>query len=170
MACLANRRDGQPQAARGAIDALLANYTDRLAAVGGDTARLAAESKLVDGLLSADQWEDFLKQKVGASDDGKSAWRAALAAYLGSEQPTLEVPMDAVGVVVVQGAIVDGDQPPGIAGGETIARLLKQARDEDSIKALVLRVDSPGGASMRRSAFAARSSWCARPASRWWCR
>ena len=53
--------------------------------------------------------------------------------------------MDAVGVVVVQGAIVDGDQPPGIAGGETIARLLKQARDEDSIKALVLRVDSPGG-------------------------
>ena len=129
----------------GAIDALLANYTDRLAAVGGDTARLAAESKLVDGLLSADQWEDFLKQKVGASDDGKSARRAALAAYLGSEQPTLEVPMDAVGVVVVQGAIVDGDQPPGIAGGETIARLLKQARDEDSIKALVLRVDSPGG-------------------------
>ncbi|MCB1899785.1 signal peptide peptidase SppA [Cognatazoarcus halotolerans] len=129
----------------GAIDELLANYTERLAAVGGDTARLAAESKLVDGLMSPDQWEDFLMEKVGTSDDGKEARRASLGAYLISEQPALEVPRDAVGVVVVQGAIVDGDQPPGIAGGETIARLLKQAREEDSIKALVLRVDSPGG-------------------------
>ena len=58
-------------------------------------------------------------------------------------------PDERVGVVVAQGAIVDGDQPAGVVGGDTAALLIRQARENDAIKALVLRVDSPGG-----SAFA----------------
>ena len=50
-----------------------------------------------------------------------------------------------VGVIVAQGDILDGDQPPGSIGGDTVARLIRQARTDKDIKAVVLRVDSPGG-------------------------
>ena len=51
----------------------------------------------------------------------------------------------AVGVVIASGEILDGKQPPGIVGGESTAQLLRQARLDDDIRAVVLRVDSPGG-------------------------
>jgi len=50
-----------------------------------------------------------------------------------------------IGVIVAAGDILDGDQPPGMIGGETVARLIRQARTDKDVKALVLRVDSPGG-------------------------
>lgn len=52
---------------------------------------------------------------------------------------------DKIGVVVAQGAIVDGEQPPGSVGGDSVAALIRQAREDDAVKAVVLRVDSPGG-------------------------
>jgi len=53
-----------------------------------------------------------------------------------------------VGVIVAAGEILDGDQPPGTVGGESTARLIRSARLDKDVKALVLRVDSPGGASL----------------------
>jgi protease IV len=50
-----------------------------------------------------------------------------------------------VGIVVAAGEILDGRQPPGKIGGESTAELLRQARNDKSVKAVVLRVDSPGG-------------------------
>jgi protease-4 len=50
-----------------------------------------------------------------------------------------------IGVVVASGEILDGDQPPGTVGGESTARLIRDAREDESVKAIVLRVDSPGG-------------------------
>jgi protease-4 len=55
-----------------------------------------------------------------------------------------------IAVVVLSGEILDGEQPPGTVGGDSTARLIRQAAADDSVKGLVLRVDSPGG-----SAFAA---------------
>src|SRR5690606_1660095 len=60
---------------------------------------------------------------------------------------------DAVGVIYVSGEIVDGEAPLGVAGGDTIARLIRQAMDEKSIKALVVRVDSPGGSATAAEAI-----------------
>ena len=57
-------------------------------------------------------------------------------------------PGDAVGIVYVVGDIVDGNAPPGTAGGDTIARLIDRALADDDIKALVVRIDSPGGSVM----------------------
>ena len=50
-----------------------------------------------------------------------------------------------VGVLVASGEIVDGDAPRGTVGGDSLAALVEKAADDDSIKALVLRIDSPGG-------------------------
>jgi protease-4 len=50
-----------------------------------------------------------------------------------------------VGIVVASGMILDGHQPPGTIGGESTADLLRQARYDKTVKAVVLRVDSPGG-------------------------
>ena len=57
-----------------------------------------------------------------------------------------------VGVVVASGEILDGEQPPGTVGSDSLARLLRDALHDDSIKAVVLRIDSPGG-----SVYASRS-------------
>jgi protease-4 len=57
----------------------------------------------------------------------------------------LQIEGDRVGVVVAAGEILDGEQPPGTIGSESAVRLLRQARYDDSIKAVVLRIDSPGG-------------------------
>ncbi len=52
---------------------------------------------------------------------------------------------NAVGVIVASGTILDGSQPSGSVGGDSTAALLRQAREDDAIKAVVLRIDSPGG-------------------------
>ncbi|MFX7942101.1 signal peptide peptidase SppA, partial [Acinetobacter baumannii] len=54
-----------------------------------------------------------------------------------------------VGIVVAEGEIVDGDAGPGRVGGDSLARLIRKAREDEALKAIVLRVNSPGG-----SAFA----------------
>jgi protease-4 len=61
-------------------------------------------------------------------------------------------------VVVAQGAIVDGEQPPGSVGGDSVAALIRQAREDDAVKAVVLRVDSPGAAPPPPRSSAASSS------------
>ena len=63
-----------------------------------------------------------------------------------TEEPDTE---DAIGVIVASGSILDGSQPPGTVGGDSTARTIRGATEDDDVKALVLRVDSPGG-----SAFA----------------
>ncbi|HEY5623980.1 MAG TPA: signal peptide peptidase SppA [Gammaproteobacteria bacterium] len=125
-----------------------------LRAAGGDTARMALESGLVDELLPRDVIEERIRTIVnGASDDEDSDDFARIghAAYLSAiRAPKLgEAGGDRVGVLVASGMILDGAQPPGTIGGDSTAELVRRANDDDDIKALVLRVDSPGG-----SAFA----------------
>ena len=69
--------------------------------------------------------------------------------YLTSMAPKLQYNNDDIVIVVASGAIMDGSQPRGTVGGDTVAALLRQARNDEKVKAVVLRVDSPGG-----SAFA----------------
>ncbi len=128
------------------LDSLVDHYPARLAAVAGDAARLAVDAGLVDRLLTADQWQALLIERFGRLDDEEARPRqTSLGVYLADRQGALELSHDKVAVVAVQGAIVDGEQPPGLAGGETVAKLLRQVREDDTVKALVLRVDSPGG-------------------------
>jgi len=128
------------------LDAVVNDYPQRLAAVAGDAARLALEAGLVDGLLTPDQWREMQKKRFGRLDGERDEpRRTTLSAYLAGIRDGIELPQDKIAVVAVQGTIVDGEQPPGVAGGETVARMLARVRQDDAVKALVLRVDSPGG-------------------------
>ncbi|MCB1896209.1 MAG: signal peptide peptidase SppA [Zoogloeaceae bacterium] len=127
------------------LDALVDDYPARLAAANGDAAQLALQSGLVDGLLTPDQWRALQISRFGRLDDGKSPRRTALGAYLAGVRAQLVPAPARIAVVTVQGAIVDGDSPIGVAGGETVAAMLARVRDDDAYKGLVLRIDSPGG-------------------------
>jgi protease-4 len=127
----------------GSITELIDELPQRFAAVGGDSAKLALEEKLVDGLKTRDELRAMMIDKGEPDPKHKSFRQIGLAQYLGT-LPAKEG--DAVGVVVAAGEMLDGDQPQGlVVGGRSTAELIRRAREDDSIKAVVLRVRSPGG-------------------------
>ena len=72
--------------------------------------------------------------------------------------------------MVASGEILDGHQPPGTIGGESTAELLRQARYDKAVKAVVLRVDSPGGSMFASEQILREVQACARPANPSWSR
>jgi len=128
-----------------AIDAL----PEGVIAAGGDLAGLALQQDLVDGLKTEEEVLDLMAERGVADDDSEHGFReVSLQAYLGHLDRGLtavdERPQ--VAVVVAEGEIVSGVQPPGRIGGESTAQVLRDARDDEAVKAVVLRVNSPGGA------------------------
>jgi protease-4 len=127
------------------------DFVALLRAAGGDTARLAADYGLVDELLTPDQVRERIRAIVGSSASGDDFPAITHHDYLKALRLT-ELQFDGrskVAVVVAAGTILDGVQPPGAIGGDSTAQLIRDAAADEHVKALVLRVDSPGG-----SAFA----------------
>jgi protease-4 len=134
------------------FDAYINRYPELLAGAGGDSARLALTSGLVDGLKTSNEVEQELIGLVGKSEDGSTFNRIELDEYLGAIGPRPRVSgtgRDQVGVIFARGMILDGVQPAGRIGGDSLAGLIRSARTNPSIRALVLRLDTNGG-----SAFA----------------
>ncbi|MEH0713569.1 signal peptide peptidase SppA [Vibrio owensii] len=135
------------------IDAKVLNPTmDELLAemksVDGDLAQLAVKMGLVDELATRQDVRKLFAKEFGS--DGKDSYNAiGYYDYLATMRPNLAPSENDIAVVVASGTIMDGQQPRGTVGGDTVASLLRQARNDDKVKAVVLRVDSPGG-----SAFA----------------
>jgi protease-4 len=131
-----------------ALNSYANGYAAAVARAGGDTAQVALQAHLVTALRSGDQVEQRMIELVG-SDAERHGFRAvSLDDYLKvvAAGTHLRRHKDgAIGVVIASGEILDGDQPPGTVGGESTAALLRRARDDEDIKAVVLRVDSPGG-------------------------
>ncbi len=115
-----------------------------LRSASGDTAKAAQAAGLVDKLGDDIAFGKHVADLAGEADDGGPGDFAAipLHAYMRKHPAATD---GKVGVVTVAGEIVDGDASPGTAGGTTIANLIRDALADDDIKALVLRVDSPGG-------------------------
>ncbi len=130
----------------GAIESYVSELTDRLRRSNGNLARVALDAGLVDELRTRDQYLTRMRALVGEDADGRSFKQVGFRDYV-APMRTLSIAQrgDAVGVVVAKGDILDGDHPPGTIGGDTLARLLGNARRNDAIKAVVLRVDSGGG-------------------------
>jgi len=113
----------------------------------GDLAKVALERKLVTEIKSRQEVEERLKSLVGTDEEqhtyqGISHWdylRAIRAAR------ALDIDGKRLGVVVASGEILDGEHPPGTIGSQSAVALLRKARFDDDIKAVVLRIDSPGG-------------------------
>jgi protease-4 len=116
-------------------------------AAGGDLAKYAVQRKLVDGLKTEEQIEDLMIER-GEADDSDAGFRSiglnGYLAHLDTQLPVLSDEGD-VAVVVAQGEILQGEQAPGLIGGESMSAQLREVRDDDQIKAVVLRVNSPGG-------------------------
>ena len=132
----------------GALNGFVADEPAALAAVSGDAAKLALQRGLVTALKSRRQMADDLKVLVGEDEDTHSFNSIGMNQYLASvrSKHVLKSKADSkVGIVVASGEILDGHQPPGTIGGESTANLLRQARYDHAVKAVVLRVDSPGG-------------------------
>ncbi|OEZ01102.1 MULTISPECIES: signal peptide peptidase SppA [Stenotrophomonas] len=119
-----------------------------IAAAGGDLAKFALQQKLVDGLKTREEVEDLLADRGVADEDADGGFRSVnLDGYL-AQLDMRGSPVDSrpqVAVVVASGEIAGGDLPAGRVGGESTSALLREARDDDNVKAVVLRVDSPGG-------------------------
>lgn len=113
-----------------------------LTKTGGDTAKYALENKLVDALASSAEIEKTLTKEFGWSKTDKN-YRAI--SYYDYALKTPADTGDSIGVVFANGAIMDGEETQGNVGGDTTAAQIRDARLDPKVKAIVLRVNSPGG-------------------------
>ena len=144
------------------ITSYVANSVPSLLAAKGDAAKVALDAKLVTGLKSSIEVERRMIDLVGAdtprkskkkaegveSDAGESFNSTSLEDYLRivqAEKKARGAGKPKIGVVVASGEILDGSQPPGTVGGDSTAELIRGAWRDDDVKAILLRVDSPGG-------------------------
>ncbi|RQW63717.1 signal peptide peptidase SppA [Vibrio viridaestus] len=124
-------------------------FLTKLKAVNGNIAQLSLDMGLVDQLVTRPQARQLLAKTFGS--DGKDGFEGvSFYDYMGTTQKGT-FSGNQIAVVVADGAIMDGDQPRGTVGGDSTAALLRDALNDPRIKAVVLRVDSPGG-----SAFASQ--------------
>ncbi|EDQ2285555.1 signal peptide peptidase SppA [Salmonella enterica subsp. arizonae] len=115
---------------------------DGLTSVGGDTAKYALDHKLVDALLSSADVEKALTKQFGWSKTENNYRAISYYDY------SLKTPADnggTIAVIFANGAIMDGEETPGNVGGDTTASQIRDARLDPKVKAIVLRVNSPGG-------------------------
>ena len=141
---IASARQLEPSVVQSLIDAGSSFYPQQ-----------ALENKLVDRLAYRDEIVADLKRATGQTGRQESFKQVALPAYIrqlkladaGSE----EVPANAgssegrVAIIYAEGPIVDGEGQIGEVGGETFAREIRRLRNDSNVKAIVLRVNSPGG-------------------------
>ena len=141
-------------AARKLEPGALQAYADELAglieAEKGNAARAAVTAGLVDRLMSRPEVDAYLAEFVGddeADDGGFNAidFRAYARATRIEQRLQEGRERDNVAVIVASGEIVDGEAAPGVVGGDSLAAEIRRARLDDSVTAVVLQIDSPGG-------------------------
>ncbi|RPH25938.1 signal peptide peptidase SppA [Buttiauxella warmboldiae] len=133
----ANRQIAAQQAFPGAQGLL-----DNLQKLGGDTAKYALDNKLVDELASSATVNKALVQQFGWNKENKDFSYTSMYDYV-LKKP--DDKGDAIAVIIANGAIMDGEETPGQVGGDTTAMQIREARLDAKVKAIVLRVNSPGG-------------------------
>lgn len=121
-------------------------YDELLTEQQGNGNELALSQGLIDGLLSVPDWRKRMAELT--TTDGDSYRQIDFRRYLALTRPPIPVvnpTTNKVAVVTASGTILNGHQPPGDIGSRTAVEMIRQAKTDTSVKALVLRVDSPGG-------------------------
>lgn len=128
------------------IEAYANEFAAEVRANRGDLAAVALERGLVTGLKTRREVEEQLKALVGEDEDRHTYNHVLHRDYVAAQRALQPIKKkDRVGVVVLAGEILDGDHAPGTIGSDSAARLLRKALDDERVKAVVLRIDSPGG-------------------------
>ncbi|QJE01385.1 signal peptide peptidase SppA [Massilia forsythiae] len=129
--------------APGALAAGIEQLPQLMAAANGNAAKVALDARLIDGVKTRDEVRAMMVKR-GAWDEANKTFRqVGLDDYVGRHQPKMTG--DAVAVVVAAGDITDGTGGPGMVGAQTTSNLIRTAREDKQVKAIVLRVNSPGG-------------------------
>lgn len=141
-----NWQDGVARARpKAQLAGFIAQPQQQIAAAGGDLAQAALRAGLVDKLGDRIAFGKRVAQIAGADEDkGEGAFKHTKLANWIAANPA-PTGGDAIGVITVAGEIVDGEAMPGTAGGNTISKLILKGLAQKNLKALVVRVDSPGG-------------------------
>ncbi|ALO45016.1 signal peptide peptidase SppA [Pseudohongiella spirulinae] len=128
------------------LQAYADNFAELLESAGGNMARAAFEQGLIDNIASVNSFRRSVAAVAGADNGSFNQihYLDYLLATNGSPVPAV----DQVGVIVVQGTIMPGEQAPGMAGADSLVTLIRRAQADADIKAVVLRVDSPGGSAL----------------------
>jgi protease-4 len=124
---------------------------ERIAEARGDAAQVALKAGLVTGLKTRQEVEAEIIKAVG-EDEQTGSFRSVThdqyVRIVHAQKKLIPDGTPRVGVIVASGDILDGEQPPGTIGGDSLSRLIREARMDDDVRAVVLRVDSPGGSVM----------------------
>ncbi len=141
----------------GAIEDFVVNMVQYVRETNGDIAIAARNFGLVDQLLSRNEMRDLMISYVGEDDEKVDTFNAVgMHEYL-SRKRFLSggtVRDENIAIIIAAGDITFGDQSPGSIGADSTAKLLRRARENDSVHAVVLRVDSPGGSAFAASVIA----------------
>jgi protease-4 len=131
-----------------AIAKYVASLAKSVPAAGGNAAQVALQAKLITGIKTRQEVEKRLIELVGEDETSGSFRSVPESDYVRVAHAEKKMHADGkarVGIIVASGEILDGEQPPGTIGGDSTARLIRQARLDKDVKAVVLRVNSPGG-------------------------
>ncbi|WP_421131593.1 signal peptide peptidase SppA [Alteromonas sp. A079] len=129
------------------LDGLLSKFE----AAGGDFAQYALQNNWVDALKTREEVRAELVALVGDDKNQLGVNITKFNTYLkvvNPPMPVVDTDMDKVAIVVAKGTILNGNQKAGNVGGDSTARLLRKARLDDDVKAVVLQIDSPGGSTL----------------------
>lgn len=147
------RVEGLRGLSKGSINDYANNLGKKLLKHQGNAAKLALDTGLIDKLSSRQEVMARLILLSGLADNGgyQHIDSSDYLKYIKqqSKPSGSKISMNQVALIVAKGVISEGDQPDGLIGSESLSKLLRQAREDDKIKAAVIRIDSPGG-----SAFA----------------
>jgi protease-4 len=127
------------------FDQFVLHYRDALKAAAGDASKATQTAGLIDQFSSREQWRARIKERLGDTRSGKDFRSIDANTYLAAVRSARDTEPNHIAVLVAQGSIVDGEQPPGNTGSDTLAKLIREAREDAQVKAIVLRIDSPGG-------------------------
>lgn len=141
------------EAARGLEAGSLQSYADDfpalLAGANGDPGRVARDAGLVDALTGRGAWRNMMEERFGRDADENRIRSSNFLDYVEAHPPEPAGRGDVIAVINAVGTIVEGEGDGGVIGGDMHANLIRRARLDDDVKAIVLRIDSGGG-----SAFA----------------
>jgi protease-4 len=134
----------------GTIDKYASTMHVAMRAHDGDTAKVAEVFGLIDVIASRTEIYEYLNEIIPGSDGEFNS--IGMDSYLANTRNLSEhltAGQDQIAVVIASGTIMDGQQPEGSIGGDTLAEIFQNLKDNENVKAIVLRIDSGGG-----SAFA----------------
>ncbi|UDG80847.1 Protease 4 [Candidatus Hartigia pinicola] len=120
-------------------------FLRKLDAANGDNTKYAVDQKLVDKIYTRTQMENVLTKQFGWNTTDKHFNYISIYDYSDKITNTKTEKTGNVAVIVVQGTIMDNGQMPGIANAELISQQIRDARLNENIKAIILRVNTPGG-------------------------